>query len=87
MRQIGERMDYVEQQREFLSVVDSVAELLRAGDNFNNAFAKAFSKSNFDHELFHQTKIGVGSMLRARRQREIKQLSLKVRVTPASKIR
>lgn len=79
-------MDY---EKELFSLSNSVAELVRTGVGFGNAFGIAFRKSDFDPELFHQVRIGVGSILRARREKHPNQLVLPNihRSTPASIVR
>lgn len=82
----GDRMNY---EKELFSLAGSVAELVRNGDSFRDAFGYAFRRSEFNPDLFHQVRIGVGSILRARREKHPGQLVLPNthRSAPANTVR
>lgn len=86
----------MEQEDQLFALADAVARRVKDGESFMNAFGYAFRRSDFDPDLYLQVRIGVGSILRARREKHPpskpkgflpKQLTLISSKTPTSAVR
>jgi len=86
----------MEQADLLFALADAVARRVRNGESFMNAFGYAFRRSSFDPNLYLQVRIGVGSILRARREKHPtskpksfppEQLTLISSETPTSAVR